>query len=190
MSGTLVYLMGPSGSGKDSLLRYAREHLGHESGVCFAHRYITRPADAGGENHIALSPAEFQARLRARLFALHWQSHGLHYGVGLEVNQWLARGLTVVLNGSRTHLEAARLNYPELLPVWVQVSPDLLRQRLEQRGREDASSIEHRLQRSQPGQLPAPPSRAQVIANEGALADAGEHFVALIRRTLPELACT
>ncbi len=210
MSGTLIYLMGASGSGKDSLLRYAREHLEHESGLCFAHRYITRPADAGGENHIALSATEFQSRLRARLFALHWQSHDLHYGIGLEINQWLARGLTVVLNGSRAHLAKARQLYPELLPVWVEVSPETLRQRLQQRGREDAGTIERRLQRNQHVPSAASgnahgtadshagtdaatthtwPSGGHVIVNEGPLDEAGAQLVSLIRSTLPELEC-
>ncbi len=53
----LLYLMGASGSGKDSLLDALRQHL--PTDVAVAHRYITRPADAGAENHIALSETEF-----------------------------------------------------------------------------------------------------------------------------------
>ena len=57
----LVYVMGPSGAGKDTLLRAARARL--EGGdVFFAHRYITRDPVPGDENFIALSPAEFEAR--------------------------------------------------------------------------------------------------------------------------------
>lgn len=179
MSGRLIYVMGASGSGKDSLLRLARTHLGSHSGVCFAHRYITRSADAGGENHIALSPAEFQARLRARLFALHWSSHGLDYGVGLEINHWLARGLTVVLNGSREHLPQARTNYPDLLPVWIEVSPDVQRQRLASRARESAAAIEARLERTLPKSLSTGPSN-QVIRNEGRIEDAAGQLIRLI----------
>ena len=46
MSGRLVYVMGPSGAGKDSLLSFARSALADEP-VVFAHRYITRPAGQG-----------------------------------------------------------------------------------------------------------------------------------------------
>jgi ribose 1,5-bisphosphokinase len=179
MSGRLIYVMGASGSGKDSLLRLARQSLGRHSGVCFAHRYITRAADAGGENHIALTPSEFQARLRARLFAMHWSSHGLDYGIGLEINHWLARGLTVVLNGSREYLPQAKHSYPDLLPVWIEVSPQVLRARLHARGRESASEIEARLQRPLPESLKrGQPS--QLIRNEGPLEDAAAQLIALI----------
>ena len=185
MSGRLIYVMGASGSGKDSLLKLARTALGAHSGVCFAHRYITRAPDAGGENHIALSPAEFQARLRARLFALHWSSHGLDYGIGLEINHWLARGLTVVLNGSREYLPQARQAYPDLLPVWIEVSPQVQRSRLLARAREDAAAIEARLQRRLPPSLCSGPS-SQVIRNDGALESAAASLAQLIERQADE----
>ena len=53
MMGKLIWLMGPSGSGKDSLLEVLRQQ--EHSDLLVAHRYITRPATAGCENHIALS---------------------------------------------------------------------------------------------------------------------------------------
>ena len=53
----LVYLMGASGAGKDSLLDALRHDL--PPNLMVAHRYITRPANAGSENHIALSQHEF-----------------------------------------------------------------------------------------------------------------------------------
>ncbi len=56
MKARLIYVMGASGSGKDSLMRYAREKLAKHSNIVFAHRYITRPADAGGENHCVAHP--------------------------------------------------------------------------------------------------------------------------------------
>lgn len=141
----LFYVIGASGSGKDSLLRHAREQLSGHSSIVFAHRYITRPHDAGGENHIALNEAEFDARLAGGLFAMHWSSHGLRYGIGKEINLWLAKGCSVVLNGSREYLERAMLNYHELTPVLIEVAPDILKQRLQARGRESPEDIERRL---------------------------------------------
>ena len=82
--------MGPSGAGKDSVLRYARERLAG-SGVLFAHRYITRPPVAGDENFVSLDPAEFAARRARGLFAFDWEAHGCLYGIGLEIEAWLER---------------------------------------------------------------------------------------------------
>ncbi|PFG52378.1 ribose 1,5-bisphosphokinase [Marinobacter sp. LV10R520-4] len=148
MANELIFIIGPSGSGKDTLIGLVRQRLGREPDVCFAHRYITRPASAGGENHIALTEDEFLARQSAELFAMSWHSHGCHYGIGIEVNQWLAMGLTVVVNGSRGYLSTALRLYPELCPVLVDVSSEVLRARLIQRGRETQESIEQRLSRN------------------------------------------
>lgn len=178
MSGRLVYLIGASGSGKDSLLTYARAHLGGESGVVFAHRYITRPHDAGGENHVALTEAEFDARLAMNLFAMHWASHGHRYGIGCEINHWLAKGITVVMNGSREYLPEAGRRYRELEAVLVSVSPSVLAERLRARGREDEDAIARRVARAAAYAEPA--GIHHRIANDGALDEAGEAFVRII----------
>jgi ribose 1,5-bisphosphokinase len=122
---------------------------GRPSRHVFAHRYITRPHAAGGENHVALTANEFESRESRGLFAMAWHSHGHAYGVGIEINQWLGKGSTVVVNGSREYLAQARLHCPDLLAVTIEVPAALLRQRLLERGREDASAIERRLQRHQ-----------------------------------------
>lgn len=179
MTARLIYVVGASGSGKDSLMSYARSHLANDSQVVFAHRYITRAADAGGENHVALTQEEFDSRRKAGLMAMHWESHGHAYGLGIEVNQWLAKGITVVVNGSREYLGVAAHRYPELLAVWVEVSAQVLRQRLQARGRESAAEIEQRLARA-PKAL-ALGHRDQVIHNDGELHVAGVALVELIR---------
>lgn len=129
MMGKLIWLMGPSGSGKDSLLAELR--LREQTQLLVAHRYITRDASAGSENHIALSEREFFTRAGQNLLALSWHANGLYYGVGIEIDLWLHAGFDVVVNGSRAHLPQARARYQSaLLPVCLQVSPEILRQRL------------------------------------------------------------
>ncbi len=147
MQGRIIYVMGASGSGKDSLLTYAREGLAGDPCVAFAHRYITRPAGTGGENHVALTPAEFTARLEAGLFALNWEGHGFSYGIGIEIDLWMEKGVTVVVNGSRAYLPEARRRYPGLVPVLVEVSIEKIRERLIARGRETREQVEERLER-------------------------------------------
>jgi len=55
VEGRLFYVIGPFVSSKDSLMRYGRQHLARDPRVVFAHRYITRPVELHGENHIALT---------------------------------------------------------------------------------------------------------------------------------------
>lgn len=143
----LFYVIGPSGAGKDTLLAGARSRLDGD-GVLFAHRYITRPANAGGENHVALSNDEFETRDSAGLFALAWSSHGHRYGVSIEIDSWMALGFAVVVNGSRGYLDAAAGRFPTLVPVLITVPMDLVANRLATRGREDAATIAARLRRN------------------------------------------
>ncbi|MFP5423226.1 MAG: phosphonate metabolism protein/1,5-bisphosphokinase (PRPP-forming) PhnN [Gammaproteobacteria bacterium] len=147
MSGRLIYLMGPSGSGKDSLLNAARERL-VERGCVIARRVITRSAEAVGEDAIGVSPAEFDQQEAAGAFALSWRANGLAYGIPRQIDDWLAAGQDVLVNGSRGYLPKARERYPELLAILLQVDEAALRQRLQARGRESAEQIEARLARS------------------------------------------
>lgn len=162
----LIWLTGPSGSGKDSLLNALRE--APPAQLVIAHRYITRPADAGGENHVALSEAEFRRREAMGLFAISWQAHGLHYGLGEEIDHWLARGLNVLVNGSRLHLPIVQQHYgDQVLPLVLQVSPEVLEARLRQRGRESEADISKRLARA----AEPLPAHCHPLNNDGALSD-------------------
>lgn len=172
-NGQLIYVMGPSGAGKDSLLGFARERIGARA--IFAHRYITRPVSAD-ENHIALTIDEFAARSERGLFALQWGSHGLHYGIGIEIDAWLARGMTVVISGSREHAPVALSRYPEMHFVYIDASHAVLAARLAQRGRETAAQIEERLARRPVFALPHHASLAR-IDNSGLLAEAGQRLL-------------
>jgi ribose 1,5-bisphosphokinase len=176
----LYYVIGPSGVGKDSLLNYARQHIGSNTAVIFAHRYITRPADAGGENHIALTEEEFERRSQMGCFAMQWYSHNNGYGIGIEIEQWLGMGLSVVVNGSRAYLEDALRDYPKLIPVMLRASPDILRKRLLSRGRENMEEIEKRVIQATKLEREIMHPNAVSINNEGSLADAGNCFIALI----------
>lgn len=147
MSGKLLYLIGASGSGKDSLLEGCRQRLQPHHGCFVAHRYITRAANIGGENHIHLSEDEFDMRANMGMFAMQWYSHGYSYGIGSEVDSWLAKDVNVVINGSRDYLQIAMASYPNLVPVLVDVDDEILYQRLMQRGRESEDEIVRRLER-------------------------------------------
>ena len=175
--GCLVYVMGPSGAGKDTLIDYARARV-DPAAVIFAHRFITRPPRAGGENHITLSEQEFAARRDAGLFALTWKSHGLWYGIGVEVDAWLARGLAVVVSGSRAAWPMAQARYSNLRGLVVDAPAEIRAARLIARGREDERAVRARLAR----EVALPPGeRLQLIYNDGPVATGGEQFVSFLR---------
>ncbi|MCT4715275.1 ribose 1,5-bisphosphokinase [Enterobacteriaceae bacterium H18W14] len=177
MMSKMVWLMGPSGSGKDSLLTALRQQEHNQ--LLIAHRYITRAADAGCENHISLSEKEFAQRQQQGLFALSWQAHHQSYGIGVELDIWLEAGFDVVVNGSRQHLKQARERYGNaLVPICLHVSTEVLRQRLEQRGRETPTQIEQRLQRAT---ISAPDlDPCLVLNNDGSLLQSVESFMRLV----------
>lgn len=176
----LFYVMGASGAGKDSIIAAARARLAGSPHVRFAVRYITRPASAGGEQHCPLSRAEFERRRARGDFLLHWESHGLCYGVDQGVAEWLAQGRHVVLNGSRGYLAEAHRRVPApVLPVLVDVDPLVLAARLRARGRESEAEIAQRMARAQ-AFADAVPGNAAVIDNNGTLATAVNRFLALV----------
>ena len=187
--GNLYYVVGPSGAGKDSLMHYARTQLGSQSDVqgrpvLFAHRYITRPADAGGENHVCLTQVEFAQRKALGCFALDWESHGNGYGIGTEIRDWLAGGANVVVNGSREYLPLATRRFPELWVILITVSPEVLYQRLKARGRESEEEIVQRLERSRQ-LIPIQHPRLLLVSNDAPLEQSGARFVELLRAPLP-----
>jgi ribose 1,5-bisphosphokinase len=180
MSGPLVYVMGPSGAGKDSVMNRARAMLTPDAPVFFAHRYITRPAETGGENHVALTEAEFALRRDHGLFAFDWEAHGNRYGIGCEIDIWRKAGLTVVVSGSREHFLAASGLDEDTHPVLIAAPAERLAERLASRGREDSGTAAERLGRGTAYEIADP--RLVTIVNDGALDAAAQAFVSLLAR--------
>jgi ribose 1,5-bisphosphokinase len=178
---TLFYVIGASGAGKDTLINYARTRINGSQPVIFAHRYITRPPFTGNENHISLSVAEFQSRLNANLFAMHWESHGYHYGIGCEINAWLGNGFNVVINGSREYLPVAQHLFPGIKAILIDVEAGKINERLIGRGREDPKEIEERKARS--SEISADLSDCIKIQNDGTVEEAGDKLVDIITVT-------
>lgn len=177
MKGRLLYVVGPSGSGKDSLIDYVRPHA--PANVAFARRTITRLASAGGEQHIAVTPHDFEELLASGAFAMHWRANGLAYGIGREILDWLAQGRTVVVSGSRAYLPQALAAFPGLQVISITASIETLRARLVARSRESAAEIEARLARATALQVP-PGTVVHEIRNDGDLAHGGERLLALL----------
>ncbi len=191
-SGLLVYLVGPSGAGKDSLLEAAKNYFvegitpaGYPC-VHFAKRYITRPSEASNETHIELTPLDFTVRSQKGDFVMEWHRHGLSYGIGREILAFLKQGGMVVMNGSREYAAQAFTRVAPILLVEVTVRPDVLRHRLELRGRENQQAIESRLRQAEIN-MPEFPHHAR-IDNSGHLKSAQDAFINLLNNTSAYLA--
>ena len=175
--GLFVAIVGPSGAGKDALIRGLSARLGEADGVFCVRRVVTRRADAF-EDHDTLEEGEFLlARKRGR-FALSWAANGLHYGVPCEVDARLARGGAVVCNVSRAVVADVRRRYPRSLVVLVTARPATLAARLAARGREGSEGRRERLDRALPREAAFEPDA--IIDNDGALADAIERLCHLL----------
>ncbi|WP_338490241.1 phosphonate metabolism protein/1,5-bisphosphokinase (PRPP-forming) PhnN [Pseudomonas trivialis] len=182
MAGRLIYLIGPSGSGKDSLLDAALSRLA-EQGCRIVRRVITRSAEAVGEAAQGVSPEQFAALQAQGAFALSWQANGLSYGIPREIDDWLAAGEDVLVNGSRAHLAQTRERYPGMGVLLLTVDHTLLRQRLIARGRESLDDIEERLARNArfTAQMIADNDAGlYVLDNSGALEDTVEHLLSVL----------
>lgn len=178
MRGVLILVVGPSGAGKDSLIRLAQEHFAGDVAIAFARRCITRPGDAGGEAHDAMTPEAFERRLGAGGFMLAWQAHGLRYGIPGSYADDLASGRAIVANVSRTVVDEARRRFQPLTIVHVTAAPSILAQRLAARGREVDSDRETRLRRTvevEPGS-----HDLVTIRNESEIGEAADRFIACL----------
>jgi ribose 1,5-bisphosphokinase len=173
--GPLAYVMGPSGAGKDTLLSGARAIL-DPARFAFAHRYITRPPMPEDENFVSLAPAEFAARRAAGLFAFHWRARDVDYGIGIEIESWRARGLTVVVSGSRADWQSGAPQAAGAIPVSIAAPARLLAERLHARGRD--ADVDRRLDRAKEFEIAAPDLIR--IDNDGTVAEGIAKLVAAL----------
>ena len=175
--GTLFYVVGASGVGKDTLLNFVKSKITVGEKVLFAHRYITRDAFSGGENHIELSKNDFIIRKETGLFALDWESHGNFYGIGIEVINWLNAGFNVVINGSREYIPMAKSKIPLLIDILIDADPSIIKSRLSNRNRETQDEIGKRILRNLEIQKF---DYKFVILNNGNIEEAGQKLLKII----------
>ncbi len=168
MPGTLFLVVGPSGVGKDTLIDGARERLAGDPAFVFPRRIVTRPAGAGGEDHVPATADQFAVMEREGAFFVTWAAHGLRYGLPASIRDDLAAGRNVVVNVSRRMIgEIVRLHDPVEV-ISVTADPETVRARLLARGREDAAAVAERIAREAP--LPRAGVRIVEVANDGPVA--------------------
>ncbi len=177
-------LSGPSGAGKDTLLRglLARDDRIH--GVVTAKTRPRRPGEEDGVHHHFLSESEFEALVEAGEFLEYAEVYGHRSGVlRTPVRQALARGATVV---ARTDLQGARSlrrRVPGALLIFVTV-PDLatLERRLRARGDVSEDDIRQRLSHARSEMAAAVEFDSVVVNRQGAEAAAIDEVLGILQQ--------
>lgn len=183
--GHLVVVVGPSGAGKDAVLNWLVNHWNDSTPLYRARRTITRAAEAGGEQHEAVSPAEFERLRDAGQFAWHWTAHGLQYGVRHSELASLSTGGLVMVNGSRGHLAAASASFKTMSVLHITASETTLLARLTARQRETSEDISQRIQRTR-HLAPLAVPHSLTVHNDGSLEAAGEQVHSWLQRWLQQ----
>jgi ribose 1,5-bisphosphokinase len=175
--GRLVLVVGPSGAGKDTLLRLAQAACVDDHDIVFPRRVVTRESSAD-EDNMAMSPDEFSRARDHGDFAVHWDAHGHSYALPLEINDDIRAGRAVVVNVSRTVIAALRRAYANVVVIAITAPPDVLAQRLAARARHSDGNIADRLVRS----VSDTSANADVtILNAGSAEYHGRHLLRVIR---------
>jgi len=175
--GRIVLVVGPSGAGKDTLLSLARSACADDGRIVFPRRVVTRQASQAEDNDELTSDAFRQALMRGE-FALHWEAHGHSYALPRRIEEDIRAGRTVVINVSRTVIDAVRRAYTNVVVVSITAPPEVLAERLKMRARGSDGKIENRLSRAVDDALTRPDV---TIVNVGDVADHARQFVEIIK---------
>lgn len=163
-AGRLIAVVGPSGVGKDSVIRGIHDA---RPGMHVVRRVITRAPELAGEDYDAVTVEEFAAMTKSDSFAIHWGAHGLHYGIPMNVKNQLNRGTDCLANFSRKALTDAAQIFPNFQVLNVTARPSTLAARLAARGRETQEEIARRLAVAQ---KPLPDGlNVMTLSNDGPL---------------------
>lgn len=141
-------MVGPSGAGKDTLLRAARKQLSPTRTLGFARRYITRPPDLNEDNYY-VDKSGFELLEKASFFLSSWRAHGNCYGIPQkEISEEYERD-TTIMSISRSAIIDFQNACLNPITILITAHPDVLEQRLAARGRESAEDIRARLLRAE-----------------------------------------
>lgn len=137
-------------------------------GIHRIRRVITRPDGEDGEDFDRVSVSAFEQMVQDGAFALHWQAHGLRYGVPNSITQQRQNADSVLVNLSRSVLLQAQDAFDDLIVISLTADAEVLARRLSHRARENTAEQARRLGRAE---IPLPAGLKQVfeIDNSGPL---------------------
>ena len=172
----LFLIVGNSGSGKDSLIKEVQDNFPeHLKEIKVPKRVITRPPSPETEKYESIDEKTFLKLKKEGAFALDWHIYNLYYGVRENINDWLRKGYSVLINVSRKIISDARKKYPDMKVIFVKVPFEVTEKRIRERGRENEEYMRMRLERARKNQNF--PDADFVIDNSGSLQQAGKKLL-------------
>ncbi len=146
-SGILIVLSGPSGSGKDTVLKKLVEN---NSDIRVSISMTTRPRrgqEVDGADYYFVTSDYFEKKIADGEMLEYAQYAGNYYGTPkAPVDEMLGEGINVVLEIEVQGAAKIRKIYPDAVTVFL-MPPSLpvLEERLRARGTEDDETLSHRL---------------------------------------------
>lgn len=150
--GKVIIVSAPSGAGKTTIVKHLMEcgfPLGFSVSACSR---TMRPGEVNGRDYYFLSPVEFQEKISKNEF-LEWEEvyQGMFYGtLKSEIDRIWATGRHVIFDVDvKGGVNLKKYFGAKALSVFISPpSYESLRERLKNRGTEDATSLEKRLARA------------------------------------------
>ncbi len=182
--GGLIVFAGPSGAGKTTIIRSLMERIPE---LVFSISSTTRPRREGeqeGVDYDFLSDTAFDRAVEEGDF-IEWEHVHLHrYGTRKSrVSSLIGQGYTVVFDLDVLGALSLKGLYPDALLLYIDVlSPDVLAQRLRERGRDSSAEIQKRLQRYEMERARADQFDHRIV--NGDLEETVEQVVAWVRTYL------
>jgi guanylate kinase len=148
--GRLYVVSAPSGAGKTSLVAAL---LKRDASIVVSVSHTTRaarPGEQDGVNYNFVSIEQFRALVAQQGFLEHAEVFGNLYGTSRHwVDQRLQAGLDVILEIDWQGAQQIRRQYPDMCSIFI-LPPSIatLRERLQARAQDDASTIERRMRQA------------------------------------------
>jgi guanylate kinase len=146
--GTLYIISAPSGAGKSSLLRALLDASGDELALSVSHTTrAPRPGEVNGRDYHFIDTGTFRDMIAGGDFLEHAEVFDNFYGTSRAgVQAQLAAGQDVILEIDWQGARQVRKLMPQCSGIFIlPPSREALRERLQNRGQDDATVIERRM---------------------------------------------